>query len=198
MMAAPAGAGPHRREGRGWLSTIDLLPEEAEPDIVWANEQLRDRTMPQTAILTEFNKRLADRGIGGISRSAWSRYSVRKAIQFRRLDEARRMSGELVEQLGADGPDQVTVAVAEMLKLAAFEMLEGGEKSTKGIMELSRALQAAVGAQKASADYRRQLQSEVDARLKQAAEAVEQIGTKAGTPADTLKKITSLLTTGAY
>lgn len=38
-----------RREGRGRLSSIDQLPEEAEPDIVWANEQLRKEKLPQTA-----------------------------------------------------------------------------------------------------------------------------------------------------
>ena len=54
------------QDGRGRLSSIELLPDEAEPDIVWANEQLRERTMPANAILTEFNKRLADRGIGSI------------------------------------------------------------------------------------------------------------------------------------
>jgi hypothetical protein len=117
---------------------------------VWALEQLRERTMPQNAILDEFNKRLADRGIAKVSKSSWSRYAVRKAIQFRKLDEVQRMSGELVASLGTDGPDQVTVAVAEMLKLAMFQTLEKGELDSKGLMELSRALSSAVGAQKTS------------------------------------------------
>jgi hypothetical protein len=124
--------------------------------------------MPQNAILDEFNKRLADRGIAKVSKSAWSRYAVRKAIQFRKLDEVQRMSGELVASLGTDGPDQVTVAVAEMLKLAAFQRLEEGETSTKGIMELARALSSAVGAQKTSAEHRRRLEDEVRAKVDKA------------------------------
>jgi hypothetical protein len=104
--------------------------------VVWALEQLRANKLPQTAILIEFNERLADRGIRAVSKSAWSRFAVRKAIQFRKLDEVQRMSAELVGSLGTEGPDQVTVAVAEMLKLAMFQQLEG-DISTKGIMELS-------------------------------------------------------------
>lgn len=169
-----SGSEQNRREGRGRLSSIDMLPEDAEPDVVWALEQLRERTMPQNAILDEFNKRLADRGIAKVSKSSWSRYAVRKAIQFRKLDEVQRMSGELVASLGTDGPDQVTVAVAEMLKLAAFQRLEEGETSTKGIMELARALSSAVGAQKTSAEHRRRLEDEVRAKVDKAIDKAEQ------------------------
>ena len=158
-----------RREGRGRLSSIDLLPDEAEPDVVWALEQLRLHKLPQNVLLEEFNERLADRGIEPISKSAWNRYAVRKAIQFRKLDEIRRMSSDLVSSLGAEGPDEVTVAVAEMLKVAVFQKLEDGEKLTeKGIMELSRALGSAVGAQKTSAEYRRKLEDELKAKVEKA------------------------------
>lgn len=170
MAGGETKAERNRREGRGRLSSIDMLPEEAEPDVVWALEQLRERSMPQNAILDEFNARLADRGIAKVSKSSWSRYAVRKAIQFRRLDEVQRMSGELVASLGTEGPDQVTVAVAEMLKLAAFQRLEDGEVSTKGIMELARALSSAVGAQKSSAEHRRKLEQEVRERVDKAIE----------------------------
>mgnify|MGYP001423305484 FL=1 len=187
-----------RRDGRGRLSSIDLLPDEAEEDIIWANEQLRERRAHSVVILVELNDRLREKGIGPISKSAWGRYAVRKAIQFRKLDEARRMSAELVSQLGPEGADEVTVAVAEMLKLAILELLEGGKLSTKGVMELSRALQSSIGAQKVSAEHRRKLEEEIDRRLKKAADAVAEAGAKSGVSEDALKKITSLLTTGAY
>ncbi|MES2755601.1 MAG: phage protein Gp27 family protein, partial [Pseudomonadota bacterium] len=77
------------REGRGRLSSIDLLPDDAEAEIIWALEELRERRQPQVAILAEFNARLADRGVAGVSKSAFSRWSIRKALQFRRLDEVR-------------------------------------------------------------------------------------------------------------
>ncbi|MDM8009936.1 MAG: DUF3486 family protein [Parasphingorhabdus sp.] len=185
-----------RREGRGRLSSIDMLPDEAEPDVVWALEQLRERSQPQNAILDEFNARLADRGIGSISKSSWNRYAVRKAIQFRKLDEVRRMSAELVDTLGTEGPDQVTVAVAEMLKLAMFQQLEGDNVSTKGIMELSRALSSAVSAQKGSADARRKLEEEVEQRMKNAADAVAKVGAKSGVSKETLAEINRALGVG--
>ena len=88
--------GADRREGRGRLSSIDLLPDEATPDVIWALEQLRERKLPQNAILAEFNLRLADKGLEPVSKSAWSRYAVRKAIQFRKHDEARAVATNAV------------------------------------------------------------------------------------------------------
>lgn len=164
-----------RRQGRGRLSTIDLLPDEAQPDVEWALEELRERKMHQTDILREFNRRLDARGIEPISKSAFSRYAVRKAIQFRKLDEARRISGELVEALGADGADDLTIAVGEMLKLSAMQILEGGDHSPKDIMELARAIQAATGAQKTSAEHRRRMEERLAEKLDEAVDSVAKV-----------------------
>lgn len=177
-----------RREGRGRLSSIDLLPEEADADIVWALEALRERSMPQTAILDEFNGRLADRGIAKVSKSAFSRWSLRKATQFRRLDELRAISNDMVTGLGADGADQVTVTVAEMLKAAVFESLEG-QQNPKSIMELSRALGAAVQAQKASAEHRRKLEERINVQVEKAAEQASTSAREAGLSEDVVAQI---------
>jgi len=166
------GGGADRREGRGRLSTLDMLPDAAEPDIVWALEQLRERSMPQNAILDEFNARLADRGIASVSRSSFSRWSVRKAIQFRRLDEVRAITNDIVNSLGTGDADDVTIAVAEILKASIYERVEGGELKSKEILELSRSLGSLVAAQKGSAAYRRQLEERVNAQLEAAAEKV--------------------------
>ncbi|MFN3990042.1 MAG: phage protein Gp27 family protein [Erythrobacter sp.] len=182
-----------RRDGRGHLSSIDMLPDEAEEDIVWALEQLRERTLPQNTILMEFNERLADKQIAPISKSAWNRYAVRKAIQFRKLDEVQRIGGELVRTMDAKEPDQVTVAVAELIKVAVFEVLEGGDVTTKGIMELSRALQSAVGAQKASAEYRERLEKEVAAKLAEAAKKVGEISERKGVSPEAMAEINRAL-----
>ncbi len=182
-----------KREGRGHLSSIDMLPDEAEGAIVWANDQLRDRKLPTAVIHAEFNEKLADVGLGPISKSAFGRYAVRKAIQFRRLDEIQRMGGELARTMDAKAPDEVTVAVAELLKVAAFEILEEGDVSTKGIMELSRALQAAVSAQKTSAEYRERLEKEVQTRLAEAAKQAGEIGKKKGVSPEALAEINRAL-----
>lgn len=183
----------NRMEGRGHLSSIDMLPDEAEAAIVWANDQLRERKLPTAVIHAEFNEKLADVGLGPISKSAFGRYAVRKAVQFRRLDEIQRMGGELARTMDAKAPDEVTVAVAELLKVVVFEILEEGDVSTKGIMELSRALQSAVSAQKTSAEYRERLEKEVQARLAEAAKQAGEIGKKKGVSPEALAEINRAL-----
>lgn len=174
------------RKGRGRLSSIDTLPEEAEADLIWVNEELREGKRLQIDILDEFNARLADRGIAPISRSAFNRYSVRKAMQFRQLDETRRISAELAETLGTKGADQLTIAVAEMVKVAAYKILESGVGDPKGVMELARAVQSAASAAKISADHRRSIEAETLAR---AAKAVDHVARTKGMSADTVAAI---------
>lgn len=172
------------RKGRGRLSSIDLLPEEAEPDVVWAAEELRQGKRLQIDILAEFNARLADRGIGPISPSAFGRYSVRKAEQFREMDEIRRISAELSSSLGTGGADELTLAVAAMVKKAAYKMLEGGKLDPKSVMELARAVQSAASAAKMSAEHRRRLEDEFRARFEKAVDAVENDVANAARPVD--------------
>lgn len=173
-----------RREGRGRLSSLDMLPPEADDDIVWAIEQLRGRSMPQRAICIEFNKRLADKAIPGISKSAFSRMAVRKAKEFRRMDEVRLITGEIVRDLGVDGADQLTIAVAEMIKVAAYEILEDGAVKSKDLKELGHAVNAAVNAQAASSAHRRKLEERAAAQIEQAADKVEKVATEAGMSAE--------------
>jgi len=184
-----------KREGRGRLSSIDLLPDEAEPAIVWALEQLRERTLPATVILAEFNEKLADidPALGSISKSAFNRYSLRKSLQWKKQDETRRIAGELAAGMGAKDADEMTVMIAEMVKIAAFELLEDGELSTKGIMEISRALQSSVGAQKTSIEYRERLQRQLDEKLAEAAAKVGAAAKKNGVSPEAIAKINDAL-----
>ena len=186
-----------RREGRGQLSSIDRLPEEAEEDVVWALEQLRDRKLPQTAIWSEFNERLMDKGLDPISRSAFNRYSVKKAVQFRKLDEARKMAAELTSAFDPEDADQVTILIGQMIHMQAQNLLMDRDVNSKEMMEMARAIQAVTGAMAKSAEHRRKLQEEVEHRLRQAAAAMQEAGKKEGLDAATLAKITNLLTTGA-
>ncbi len=180
-------------KGRGRLSSIDLLPEEAEPDVVWAAEELRQGKRLQIDILAEFNARLADRGIGPISPSAFGRYSARKAVQFREMDEIRRISAELSSSLGTGGADELTLAVSAMVKKAAYKMLEGGNLDPKSVMELARAVQSAASASKMSAEHRRRLEEEYEAKLKKAVDdvkdAVTDVVRKAGVTPATMDEI---------
>lgn len=181
------------RRGRGRLSRLDTLPEEAQPDLVWLNQELRAGKRHQTELLDLFNMRLAAHGIEPISSSSFSRYSVRKAMQFRDLDETRRISIDLAEMLGADSADKMTIAVAELLKLASFKLLEGGGLEPMDIMSLARATKDAVGAQKQSADYRRVLEREFAEKVEAARKDVAAIGKSLGVSDEAMHKITQRL-----
>ena len=178
----------NRREGRGRLSSIDLLPEDAEAEIIWALEQLRERTMPQVAILDEFNGRLADRGIAKVSKSAFSRWSLRKAMQFRRLDDVRAITADIVAGIGTEGAEEVTIATAEMLKAAVFEQLEGTQDA-KSLQALARALNAAVQAQRASADHRKKLEDRESAKVTEKVDQAVEAAREAGLGADVVAQI---------
>lgn len=183
------------RQGRGRLSRLDMLPEVAQADLVWLNAELREGKRPQNELRDVFNARLAAHGIEPISTGSFSRYSVRKAMQFRELDEQIRLSSELVEVLGVDGSDKMTISLADMIKVAAGKLLDaqGGLLAAKDLMELAKAVQAATSAQKASAEYRRSLEREFAQRVEEAKSEVEEIGKQAGITPETMKKITDRL-----
>lgn len=189
---------PKDRQGRGRLSRLDMLPEEAQADLIWLNQELR-LTGPARRPLNElrdvFNARLAVHGIEPISNGSFSRYSVRKATQFRELDETMRMSRELADMLGTDSADKMTITLANLLQVAAVKMIEveGSALAAKDLMELGRMVQSAVGAQKQSADYRRLLEKEIAEKVVAATADVAEIGKAAGVTPETMRKITDRL-----
>lgn len=163
------------KEGRGRLSSIDMLPEEAEPDVAWAVEELRRHDRLQKDVLEEFNARIADKGITPISKSAFNRFSMRKAQAFRRMDELRRISKDLTETLGPDGADDVTIMIGETIKTLIFEIMERGSISTKGAMELSRALKDTVFAMNLSTEHRRRIEVDYKKRVSKAIDQVAKV-----------------------
>ena len=187
---------PDRREGRGRLSSFDMLPPEAEEDQVWALAQLRERSMPQNVIFEEFNERLADKGIRRISRSAFNRKAVRYAIQFRRQDEGREIMRELVQTLNLEDADNTLIAVTELLKLAVFERLEDGDSDPQTLMLLGRAVTSASAARKLSAEDRMKREKADEDRKVRVGKALDETGKKlkddpkfAADPAAVLQKI---------
>ena len=191
-----------RVQGRGRLSSIDQLPDACEPDIVWALEQLEARKAHSNAILREFNARIADKGAGKISPQAWNRWSIRKALQLRRMQEGRAIMSGIHGALPTDNAnDEITLVLGEMIKLAVFEQLEAGTRgdavlSDKQLGNLSRTLRHAVKAQVDTLEFR-QAKADFEDRMTKTAEAVETLGKKAGVGPETLEKITNLLKTGA-
>ena len=190
-----------RRVGRGRLSSIELLPPEAGPIKAWAFAQLRARERHQIDILAEFNEKLAalakdlNRKIDPISLSAFNRQAFRTATLARISEERRDIVATLTDRLKPGQTDDLTIITAELLKMRVMAALEaaeiaedGGEivVDTKGIMELSRALQAAVSAQKMSSDRRAKLDKE---NAEKAAKAIDEVGKRKGLSAATVADI---------
>lgn len=169
------------------LSSIDLLPPDAEQDVVWAVAEIEANNRLQIDILAEFNARLADRGIGPISPSAFSRFALRKRLAFRRLKEVREISNALATTLEPGGDDALTIAVAQLIKTAVFEQLEqGGKIDSKGVMELAKALQSTVSAQRASTARRQQVEQ---AASEKASKVIDAVATEAGLSSERIAQL---------
>ena len=189
MSTASASGDGGQRKGRGRLSSLEMLPEEADGDLLWLHDELRASKRPQTAIRRDFNARLADRGIAPISTGTFNRYTVRKAREWREYDERQRLARDLVETMGPDGADKMSVAVSERVKMAVDHLLSEGGLGPKEVAALARANRAAVAAQKDAIELRRTLEDEQQRKLEEVAEAVQDVAQKAGITEDTMAEI---------
>ena len=202
---APSSPVDSRRAGRGRLSSIEMLPEECDEDIAWANTELREKKMPQTEILRQFNARLADRGLKGISKGAFSRWSVRVAIEMRKLDASRQIMDVVLQRLEPGERSDSMIAATELLKYRILEqVMAEDEPDPKLLLNATLALQrlSATAAREAEVQRRdkrdqqaeaerlaeqdKQAQAEAEAR---AAETVAKIASEAGLNADRIAAI---------
>lgn len=176
------------REGRGRLSSIDELPDDAQDDIVWACARLNDRQRTQADILFELNDRLATRGCGPLSKSAFNRFSVKRAMAARRIAEARGLFAGLADQFTPDAVDEGNIVLGEFLKLVVFELAQrdAAEQSEDGAMKLARAYLASVQAQKISSDRRSKIEGEF---VRKADAALDKLSKDSGLPADRVAQI---------
>lgn len=168
------------RRGRGQLSSMDLVPEDGQEDIVWAVGELNKRERTAKDILFDLNDRLAAKDIDPISSSAFNRKSVKLAAMSNRLNEARHIFSGIAPQFTAEKVDESTVVLGEFIKLLVFELVqsEGGEIGSKGAMELARAHLAVIQGQKLSAERRSKIEAAAKDRLMKAAETA--VGEVAG------------------
>lgn len=153
--------------GRGRLNSIDQLSDEAAEDVLWANQELYDRKRSIGEIHAEFNERLAAKALGSISRTAFYNRATRVADAQRRMREARAMFEGLASEFTAESVDENTVILGEFIKTLIQELVDdaSGRKSPKDAMELARAYQATVMAQKVSTERRLKLEQEAKAKV---------------------------------
>ena len=173
------GADRERRAGRGRLSSLELLPEEAQEDVTWARVELARTDRTQADILHDFNGRLIDKGIEPVSKSAFNRASIKLAAMSRRLTEARAVFEGLAPQFTAETVDEQTVVLGEMIKLLIFDLVQndGDTLSPKGAMELANAHLAVIRSQTVSAERRRKLEADF---VEKAGKAVDQVAKAKG------------------
>lgn len=182
-----------RRQGRGRLSSLEMLPEEADEALAWVNAELAEMKIPQTQILAEFNDRLAGIGVSPVSKGAFSRYSVRKAKANRAYAERMRMDADLYDRLGADGAERATVTLSERLKVAIAEVVEKGNLSPKELNALANASRATVTAQRHALELRQKLEAELSAKVAEAQKDLGAIGKAHGISAEAMAKINQRL-----
>jgi hypothetical protein len=176
------------RLGRGRLSSLDLAPEEAQDDIIWAMGELNQRSRTQADILSELNGRLADKGCPLISKSAFNRKAMRVAAAAARLSERRALFEGLAPQFTAERMDEANVVIGELIKTLITEMLDAdaGSFTPKGAMELARALKHSVEAQTISSEAKRRA---LDAASRQVGAAVDKVAREKGITAETRARI---------
>lgn len=159
------------KEGRGRLSSLDLLPEEAQDDLIWALGELNQRRRSQADILFELNERLEGKGLETISRSAFNRRSMRLARRARQLEEREYLYAGVAERLTPEKVAKNDLILGEFLKSLIDELIDSEEMTSKNVMELARAYKETVVAQRHSAE-RRKAEDEARGRLIKAVDEV--------------------------
>lgn len=177
-------------DSRDRLHSMDLVPEHAQDDVVWAVRELNQRRRSNNDILFELNDRLAVKGVAPISSSAFSR----KAVRLKALRERARIAREViagVEDQTAAEEDDETRKVGRMILVLIAELIADGEDRTpKQIKEIADAFKSFATGQKVSADRRRKMEADADAKAAaKTVEAVQKVAKEAGLSRENLKAL---------
>jgi hypothetical protein len=162
------------RATRGRLSSLDLVPEDAQDDVLWAMGELNRRARHQYEILDELNQRLLAKGVEPISRSAFNRRSVRIAAHARRIAESRALFEGIAPQFTPEKIDETNIVIGEMIKILIAELLDAGSEAftPKGAMEMARAYAMTIQGQHISAEAKRRALAAFKAQVGAAAQTV--------------------------
>jgi hypothetical protein len=179
------------KQRRGRLSSIDLLPAQAEPHVLAALKALRERKKPQQQILAELNAALADYGIRPISRSAFNRKALWLAAYGRQLEHAREIAAIVAEKLDEAPAGDVGLLLGETLKTIIFDVLSEASlsdesASMKMLAQASIALRNLEQARRMSVQTRQKIMTDF---VRKAGEAVEKVAEQRGLTAETVEVI---------
>lgn len=186
-----AERGGRARRGRGWLSGLDQMPDEAQEDIARALAQLARRERTQEAIREELNLRLLALGIEPVSRSSFNRKAMQFALQARQIEETREVAGILAERMDAQPEGDIGLLLGELIKSLTYDVVSGSmlEEDGPSIELLRRCSDTVLKLERA-----RRVNVETGLRLraqfaKEAVEAVDEAGRKAGLTPENLQII---------
>jgi hypothetical protein len=179
--------------GRGRLSSIQLLPDEAFPHVRAAIEALKENKRPQESIREELNEHLLALGLDPVSRSAFNRYSLRLAIQGGKLQRAREVGAMWAESLKDAPKDDVSLLLNESLMVLIYDIVtehqvNDGAMSIKMIKEAALAQRNLLLGKKALVETAVTRKAELEAKVD---EAVTVAAKAAGLSAETAEEIKS-------
>lgn len=161
------------------LGSLDLLPEECQDDVIWALGQLNERSRSQADILFELNDRLAVKGHGPISKSAFSRRSVRLKRRADRLAERDHLYAGMVEKITPQKMGDQDIVLGELLKTLIDELIDEA-RTAEDVKELASAFRQVVAAQQTSATLKARALAAAEKKLEKAVETATGEVEKAG------------------
>jgi hypothetical protein len=171
------------RAKRGRLSSLDLLPIEAQPFVRDAFRELGDRKRPAEDIRAELNAHLL--GIENakpISRSAFNRKSLFLAEYGANIAHAREIAATFAERFGEDPNSDVGLLINETIKTIIFDVLmnramSDDETSMKLLKEAALTLQRLEMAKQSNVRTRVEIEEKI---VTKAADVVEESARAAG------------------
>ncbi|RWC58908.1 phage protein Gp27 family protein [Mesorhizobium sp.] len=165
------------------LSSLDQLPEDCQDDVIWALGQLNERLRTQADILFELNDRLAVKGQGPISRSTFSRRSVRLKRRADRLAERDHIYAGIKDKITPDKMGDQDIVLGELLKALIDEMIDDA-KTAEDVKELASAFRQTVSAQHVSASLKVKAEAAAEKKLEKAVSTASGELEKAGHKVD--------------
>jgi hypothetical protein len=129
---------------RGRLSSIDMLPEEAQPDVQWAIGELNARKRTAESIRLELNERLLALGAAPVSASAFNRYSLFIARHGQAMQQVRGIAALLAEKMDEEPDGDVGLLLAETIKTMIYDVMMNEALSEAPSMKMLLAAAEAV------------------------------------------------------
>lgn len=181
------------RKGRGRLSSLDMLPEEARPAVSVAYQALKECTRTQADILRELNGELEKLGVTPISKSAFNRKSLFLASVGQHMARTRAIASVWAEKVEETPDGDVGLLLGETIKTLIFDVLSDVAMSSKSpsmvmLGVASEALRNLEKARELSVTTRVRIETNF---FKNATKAVERAGKEKGLTKDTIAAIKS-------